>query len=240
MNRSVSLAVDVNNKPESARSFALRLRNEGFERLRRAPLSTVQVNLGRLCNQACEHCHVDAGPKRTEIMSIDTMHEIVEWCRANRIHDIDITGGAPEMNPGFREFVDRCLAIGAQVTVRCNLTILMEKGQEDLAHWYAARGIKLVCSLPCYSSDNVDRQRGKGVYQRSIDALRQLNAVGYGHADALTLDLVYNPGGAFLPPSQSLLERGLQARTARASRHRVQSLAGAGQSAHQPFRKIPA
>lgn len=183
------------------------LARHGLGPLRRAALSTLQVNLGRLCNQACEHCHVEAGPKRTEIMDPAIMARIVHWCRDQGIVDVDITGGAPEMNPGFRDFVDQLQAIGARVLVRCNLTILCEPGYEDLAEWYAARGVALTCSLPCYSRDNVDDQRGKGVYDRSIAALKQLNAVGYGISPTLPLDLVYNPGGAALPPPQAALER---------------------------------
>ncbi|KAA3622299.1 MAG: radical SAM/Cys-rich domain protein, partial [Proteobacteria bacterium] len=150
--------------------------------------------------------HVDAGPRRTEIMSRETADRILEWIRDNRVRDVDITGGAPEMNPGFREFVDACLALGARVGVRCNLTILLEPGYEDLADWYAARGIALTCSMPCYSQKNVDNQRGKGVFDRSIEALKRLNGVGYGHEPGLPLDLVYNPAGAFLPPPQESLE----------------------------------
>jgi radical SAM/Cys-rich protein len=187
--------------------FAVALHRHGLPRLTRAPLSTLQVNLGRLCNQACEHCHVDAGPKRTEIMSWPTMRGIIDWSRENGIRDFDITGGAPEMIPHFREFVDECLGLGAKVGVRCNLTILLESGYEDLHHWYAKRGISLTCSLPCYSKENTDGQRGKGVFDRSIEALQRLNSVGYGIDPALCLDLVYNPGGAFLPPPQAALEK---------------------------------
>ncbi len=199
--------VTVSPPTRAALSFTAALRRHGLEPLRRAPLSTLQVNLGRLCNQACEHCHVDAGPKRTEIMSRTIMDRIVRWCGDNGISDVDITGGAPEMNPGFRGFVDRLLDTGAAVGVRCNLTILLESGYEDLADWYARRHIHLTCSLPCYSRENVDGQRGKGVFDRSIEALKRLNAAGYGKDPALVLDLVYNPGGAFLPPPQAALEQ---------------------------------
>ncbi len=175
-------------------------------RLVRAPLQTLQVNVGKLCNQACHHCHVDAGPKRTEIMAWKTMARILDWAQRHDIRDVDITGGAPEVNPDFRRFVDGFLALGASVTARCNLTALLEPGQEDLAAWYAERGVRLVCSLPCYTRANVDAQRGKGVFDKSILALQRLNAVGYGHAEKLVLDLVYNPGGAFLPGAQAKLE----------------------------------
>ncbi|GJL81972.1 MAG: radical SAM/Cys-rich domain protein [marine bacterium B5-7] len=191
----------------SAAMFRRQLTRHGITSLKRATLSTLQINTGRLCNQACEHCHVDAGPKRTEIMSRDTMARIVNWCAQNKISDIDITGGAPEMNPGFRHFVEQLLQLNARVMVRCNLTILEEPGFEDLADWYVTHRIPLVCSLPCYSQENVDGQRGKGVFEKSITALKRLNARGYGSAEGPTLDLVYNPAGAFLPPPQDTLER---------------------------------
>lgn len=187
-------------------SFPAQLRSSGHGMLRRGLLSTLQLNLGRLCNQACEHCHVDAGPKRREIMGRDTMEKIVTWASQNRIRDVDITGGAPEMNPNFRWLVDQILELGASITSRCNLTILLEPGFEDLAKWYAERRITLVCSLPCYSESNVDSQRGKGVFEKSIEALVRLNRLGYGKQPGLVLDLVYNPGGAFLPPAQAELE----------------------------------
>jgi len=175
-------------------------------RLARAPLQTLQVNVGKLCNQACHHCHVDAGPKRTEIMTWETMARVLDWVKRHEIRDVDITGGAPEANPHFRRFVDGFLALGASVTARCNLTVLLEPGQEDLAAWYAERNVRLVCSLPCYTRANVDAQRGRGVFDKSIEALRRLNAVGYGIQERLMLDLVYNPGGAFLPGPQAKLE----------------------------------
>lgn len=188
-------------------SFAGYLAVHGADLLRRAPLSELQVNVGRLCNQACNHCHVDAGPKRKEIMTWETMERILGWARRARISKVDITGGAPEINPNFRHFVDGFLAIGATVTSRCNLTVLFEPDQEDLAAWYAERHIRLVCSLPCYSRKNVDAQRGRGVFDKSIQALKLLNTYGYGTHEALPLDLVYNPGGATLPPPQLMLEK---------------------------------
>ncbi|MDX1697730.1 MAG: arsenosugar biosynthesis radical SAM protein ArsS [Thiohalobacterales bacterium] len=183
------------------------LDRHGCAPLTRAPLGELQINLGRLCNQACEHCHVDAGPKRTEVMTRDTMQRILAWSRDHGIKAVDITGGAPEMNPGFRYFVDGFLQQGASVKSRCNLTVLLEPGQEDLARWYADRGIHLICSMPCYSEQNVDQQRGKGTFEKSIQALQMLNELGYGSANGPMLDLVYNPGGAFLPPDQQQLER---------------------------------
>lgn len=187
-------------------SFAQCLAAHGLGPLRRAPLSQLQVNLGRLCNQACHHCHVDAGPKRTEIMVWETMEKILSWAQTSGITEVDLTGGAPELNPYFRRFVDRFLASGMRVTVRCNLTVLLEPGQEHLARWYAERKIRLVCSLPCYTEKNVDAQRGDGVFTKSIEALKRLNDVGFGRNENLALDLAYNPGGAFLPSPQEKLE----------------------------------
>ncbi len=187
-------------------SFRSALRRHGFSGLTRARLRELQINVGRVCNQACSHCHVDAGPKRTETMAWGTMEQILSWAGRAQISDIDITGGAPELNPDFRRFVDGFLSLRASVTSRCNLTVLLQPGQEDLAAWYAERHIRLVCSLPCYTKKNVDSQRGDGVFDKSIAALKRLNAVGYGRDGRLVLDLVYNPGGAFLPPAQCKLE----------------------------------
>ena len=171
-------------------------------------LTTLQINLGKVCNQACHHCHVDAGPKRTEAMSSDTMVRVIELLDGcTSIDTVDITGGAPELNPHFKELVRTARRLDKTVIDRCNLTILMEDGQEDLAEFLAAQGVKVIASLPCYTADNVDKQRGKGVFGASIDGLRRLNALGYGKPETgLELDLVYNPGGAFLPPSQAALE----------------------------------
>ncbi|NND00603.1 MAG: radical SAM/Cys-rich domain protein [Gammaproteobacteria bacterium] len=174
--------------------------------LRHERPSELQINLGKLCNLACHHCHVDAGPKRTEIMTWPVMEKILHWAAEAGIERADLTGGAPELNPDFRRFCDSLIAIGVEITSRCNITVLFEDGQEDLAGWYADRGIRLVCSLPCYTEDNVDAQRGKGVFDKSIAGLQLLNSLGYGTADGLPLDLVYNPLGAFLPPAQQQLE----------------------------------
>jgi radical SAM/Cys-rich protein len=193
-------------KPAAAPSFAYCLRAHGLGPLRRDRLQELQVNVGRLCNQACHHCHVDAGPKRTEIMTWATMEKILDWTRAAGMTAVDITGGAPEVNPHFRRFVDGFLALGARVTSRCNLTVLLEPGQEDLASWYARRRVRLVGSLPCYTRRNVDAQRGDGVFDKSIEALKRLNAAGYGREESLVLDLVYNPGGISLPGAQEKLE----------------------------------
>jgi radical SAM/Cys-rich protein len=179
--------------------------------LRREKPSELQINLGKLCNLACHHCHVDAGPKRTEIMTWDVMEKILAWAENTHIKRVDLTGGAPELCPDFRKFCDRLIALGIEITSRCNITVLFESGQEDLAAWYAQRKIRLVCSLPCYTQDNVDAQRGKGVFDKSIAGLQLLNSLGYAKADAqgegMSLDLVYNPVGAFLPPEQMGLEQ---------------------------------
>lgn len=174
--------------------------------LRHQATTELQINLGKLCNLACHHCHVDAGPKRTEIMTWEVMQKILEWAEQAEIKRVDLTGGAPELNPNFRKFCDRLLELGIEITSRCNITVLFEAGQTDLAQWYAQRKIRLVCSLPCYTEDNVDAQRGKGVFDKSIAGLQLLNSLGYGLDPELPLDLVYNPGGAFLPPPQQSLE----------------------------------
>ncbi|MCY3769064.1 MAG: arsenosugar biosynthesis radical SAM protein ArsS [Gammaproteobacteria bacterium] len=180
--------------------------------LRRSALTDLQINVGYLCNQACEHCHVEAGPKRTEQMTWDTMQKVLEWTKTNGTRLVDITGGAPEMIPNFRRFCDGFLDQGISITSRCNITVLFEPGQEDLVDWYADRKIRLVCSLPCYTAENVDKQRGKGVFGKSISGLQALNEAGYGRRDDLVLDLVYNPVGPALPPDQVHLERDYKSR----------------------------
>ena len=178
-----------------------------FPALRRDRLTTLQVNLGYRCNQACSHCHVDAGPHRTESMAPETLALIPRVLETRRLTCLDITGGAPELHPGFRQLVRAGRERGVEVIDRCNLTILSEPGQEDLAEFFAAQGVTVVASLPCYLEDNVDRQRGGGVFQRSIEGLRRLNALGYGRkGTGLELDLVYNPQGPSLPPPQQALE----------------------------------
>ena len=179
-----------------------------FPPLRRSALTTLQVNLGYRCNQSCSHCHVNAGPTRTEMMGPELLDLIPEVLRRRAIGCLDLTGGAPELHPGFRELVVRARRLGVRVLDRCNLTILSEPGQETLAAFLAEQGVGVVASLPCYSAANVDQQRGDGVFERSLAGLRQLNALGYGQGDAdRSLDLVYNPQGAVLPPPQAGLER---------------------------------
>ena len=178
-----------------------------FPPIRRAGLQTLQVNLGYKCNQSCLHCHVNAGPNRTEMMDAETAALVLQVLRARHLSTLDLTGGAPELSPHFRELVQGARALGVKVIDRCNLTILSEPGQEGLAAFLAAQGVEVVASLPCYSPDNVDRQRGEGVFERSISGLRALNALGYAQeGTGLVLNLVYNPQGAVLPPPQDKLE----------------------------------
>ncbi|MBA4177878.1 MAG: radical SAM protein [Leptothrix sp. (in: Bacteria)] len=178
-----------------------------FPALRRGRLDTLQVNLGYKCNQSCLHCHVNASPQRTEAMDADTVALVLEVLRARRVPTLDLTGGAPELNVHFRDLVRGARALGVRVIDRCNLTILSEPGHEDLAAFLAGQGVEVTASLPCYSPANVDRQRGDGVFERSIAGLRVLNALGYARpGSGLVLNLVYNPQGAALPPPQGPLE----------------------------------
>jgi len=184
------------------------LRDTDFPRLRRRELETLQVNLGYRCNQTCQHCHVNAGPARKEMMDADMAAMVVEVVLARSIRVLDLTGGAPELNPQFRTMVVAARAAGARVIDRCNLTVLSEAGQEGLEEFLAQQQVEVVASLPCYSKDNVDAQRGEGVFERSIEGLQRLNKLGYGQGRTeLILNLVYNPLGPYLPPSQTDLER---------------------------------
>jgi radical SAM/Cys-rich protein len=178
-----------------------------FPPLKRRALDTLQVNLGYRCNQTCVHCHVNAGPNRKEMMDAETLALIPQVLAAREISALDLTGGAPELHEGFRPLVSAARAQGVQVIDRCNLTILLEPGHEDLADFLAAERVEVVASLPCYSAANVDKQRGDGTFEKSIVALRRLNALGYGQDGSdLVLNLVYNPLGATLPPPQAGLE----------------------------------
>jgi radical SAM/Cys-rich protein len=178
-----------------------------FPAISRAQLDILQVNLGYKCNQTCLHCHVNAGPNRTEMMDQDTLNLIGEVLVARQIRTLDLTGGAPELHDGFREIVRTARAMGVRVIDRCNLTILWEPGQEDLADFLAEQRVNIVASMPCYSAANVDKQRGEGVFDKSIAALQKLNALGYGvPGSGLQLNLVYNPQGPSLPPEQRGLE----------------------------------
>lgn len=183
------------------------LRKTDFPAIQRKALDTLQVNLGYKCNQTCQHCHVNAGPNRTEMMDADTVELVLRVLHDRRLAMLDLTGGAPEMNPHFRYLVQEARRLGVRVVDRCNLTILLEPGYETLADFLAGQGVEITASLPCYSAENVDRQRGDGVFEKSIAALRMLNALGYGKDDSeLNLSLVYNPQGPSLPPNQQKLQ----------------------------------
>jgi radical SAM/Cys-rich protein len=187
--------------------FSDRLAGEGLG-LRRARVEIVQVNVGKLCNLTCIHCHVNAGPKRKEIMARETIDRIMDWLAKTDIPIIDLTGGAPEMIPDFRYFIQRAKALRPvrHVIDRCNLTILVERGYENLGQFLARKKVEIIASMPCYSPENVNAQRGEGVFEGSIAALKLLNRLGYGVSGDLPLNLVYNPVGAFLPPPQAELE----------------------------------
>jgi len=183
------------------------VRESDFPQIRRKRLDTLQVNLGYKCNQSCVHCHVNAGPTRTEMMTRPTVDEVLAFLRASKVRQLDITGGAPELNPNFRYLVSAAREFGVHVMDRCNLTILSQLGQEDLPAYLVHNNVAVVASLPCYLEVNVDRQRGKGVFDASISALQLLNRLGYGQpGSALQLSLVYNPQGPVLPPAQAQLE----------------------------------
>jgi len=183
------------------------LQASDFPAIYRAELETVQVNLGYLCNQQCLHCHVNAGPNRKEIMSAETVGQILEFLKKSGASTLDLTGGAPELNPHFRSLVRQAHALGCRIIDRCNLTVLNEPGQEDLAEFLAEHQVEISASLPCYQEDNVDRQRGSGVFTSSIRALQRLNHLDYGlPGSGKVLNLVYNPQGPSLPPPQCGLE----------------------------------
>ncbi|MGR9100804.1 MAG: arsenosugar biosynthesis radical SAM (seleno)protein ArsS [Gammaproteobacteria bacterium] len=184
------------------------LENGDFPPIVRNAVEILQVNLGYRCNLSCVHCHVNAGPARKESMDRKTVDQVLDYALASNIRILDLTGGAPEMNPHFRYLVESARSRDIAVIDRCNLVILREPGYEDLGEFLAANRVEITASLPCYLEDNVDKQRGKGVFQASIEALRQLNALGYGRAESgLTFNLVYNPQGASLPPDQEALEK---------------------------------
>ena len=199
---------ETNGVEDTTYSFDSTLSLHGLDAPHRGGVATVQVNVGKVCNQACHHCHVEAGPKRTEVMSEATARRVMSLLeRSPGVETLDLTGGAPELNPSFRSLVEHARRLGLRIVDRCNLTILFEPGMEGLADFLAANRVTLVCSLPCYTAENVDKQRGVGVFDRSIRALQQLNELGYGRTDTgLVLELVYNPVGAFLPPAQADLE----------------------------------
>jgi radical SAM/Cys-rich protein len=197
----------LSQRSPSGPSFDEALARHGLPPLTRGPTTTLQINVGKLCNMACHHCHVEAGPKRTEIMALPTVERLCELIASDSaIEVVDITGGAPELNPHFEKLVAHARRHDKAVIDRCNLSVLLQPGMERMAGFLASEGVRIVASLPCYQRGNVDKQRGKGAFDDSITALRLLNRLGYGRAPGLMLDLVYNPGGASLPPPQAQLE----------------------------------
>ncbi|KPK37687.1 MAG: radical SAM protein [Gammaproteobacteria bacterium SG8_47] len=179
-----------------------------FPAIRRGALQTLQVNVGYRCNQSCTHCHVNAGPKRTEMMDEAIAREVIAFLQRSGVRILDITGGAPELNANFRSMVTQARRLGTHVIDRCNLTVLQEPEQEDLADFLAENNVEVIASLPCYLEQNVDAQRGPGIFTKSIDGLKRLNALGYGRPDSdLVLNLMYNPAGPYLPPAQKGLEQ---------------------------------
>ena len=202
-----SLPVVEDSPPRAPAAFGRKLAEYGLE-LRAGAVETLQVNVGKLCNQACKHCHVDASPARTEVMTRETAEKVLEAVRRFRIPTLDITGGAPELNPNFRRLVAEARRAGAHVMVRHNLTVMFEPGQEDLPEFFREHGVEVVSSLPYFLEQQTDAQRGRGVFDKSVEALKRLNAVGYGRdGGALKLNLVYNPVGAYLPPAQDAIEK---------------------------------
>ena len=206
---SLQLEVLEGTKDQMLPSFSSKLESFGFHPLKPSGTEILQVNVGKMCNQTCKHCHVDAGPDRKEIMIRKTMKQVIKAAANASIHTIDITGGAPEMNPDFRWFVEQLSPLGKKIIVRCNLTIILaNRTYLDLPEFYQKHNINVVSSLPHFSAIRTDAQRGEGVFEKSIRVLKMLNEVGYGkNSSGLELDLVYNPTGAFLPASQDSLER---------------------------------
>lgn len=188
--------------------FKEKLETLGFYPLKPSGIEIFQVNVGKMCNQTCRHCHVDAGPDRKEIMTRETMEQCLEVLQVTRIPTVDITGGAPELNPDFRWFVEECSKLGVKVIDRCNLTIILSnKKYHDLPEFFAKHQLEVISSLPFYNADRTDRQRGEGVFDLSVKAMKMLNEAGYGKEESgLTLNLVYNPSGAFLSSGQQGLE----------------------------------
>jgi radical SAM/Cys-rich protein len=191
----------------SVQHFAEKIRQDG-DSFRKRKVDVLQINMGKYCNQACLHCHVEAGPTRKEMMTLETVETILRFLATSDINKVDITGGAPELNPHFDYLVERCVQLGRHVMDRCNLTVIFESRKDYLPSFFQRNRVELICSLPCYTEKNVDQQRGKGTFHQSILALKLLNRLGYGITDTgLELQLVYNPVGAHLPPPQDRLER---------------------------------
>ncbi len=195
----INLPLAPNNR------FAAQLQHNNLS-LNRGATEVLQINLGKKCNQTCVHCHVNAGPARNEVMTCETMEQVLLWLGKTDIPTVDITGGAPELNPHFRHLVEGARNLNRRVMDRCNLTILFEPGQENTAEFLAKHEVEIVASLPCYGAENVNEQRGDGVFDKSIRGLQLLNNLGYGRDEKLPLNLVYNPSGAFLPAPQMELE----------------------------------
>ena len=192
----------------SLKPFEKSLADHGFDDLRATSVTTLQVNVGKLCNQACKHCHVDAGPQRKEIMTRETVEQVIEAIKRNSIPIVDITGGAPELNPDFEHLVLESRKAGAHVIVRHNLTVQFEPGKERLPEFFRDNSVEIIASLPYFLADRTDAQRGRGVFDKSVEALKRLNNLGYGRDETgPMLNLVYNPVGAFLPPDQAGIER---------------------------------
>ena len=208
MNKPFSKTIDCSVRKSALCSFETYLQQQGMQ-LNRSNLHTLQVNIGKKCNQACQHCHVEAGPRRTEMMELKTVVRIIKLLENSAsIETLDITGGAPELNPHFKYLASQARKLNKRVIDRCNLTVLFEVGQENTAEFLAQHQVEIVASLPCYTDGNVDQQRGNGTYNKSIQALKNLNDLGYGKKNSnLILNLVYNPLGPFLPPSQVSLEK---------------------------------
>ena len=186
------------------------IQSNDFPYIQRNDLSILQVNLGYKCNQRCLHCHVNASPNRTEMMDRINVDHVINFAKQNNIKTVDLTGGAPELNEHFRFIIKSFTRNNIHVIDRCNLTILNEEGMEDLAEFLSENKVEIIASLPCYKEENVDNQRGKGIFKSSIKALKKLNSLGYGTSDLLALNLVYNPQGAILPPDQQKLENEYQ------------------------------
>lgn len=194
-------------QPTACAPFDTALDQAGLSPLEATGITTLQLNLGKLCNQTCRHCHVDAGPDRTEVMSKDTLDLCLQALARTDIPTVDITGGAPELNPHFRWLVEQAKSLGRQVLDRCNLSVLLLPSQADLGEFLAQHRVEVIASLPSYQATQTDAQRGEGIFDKSIEALRLLNRLGYGkEGTGLTLNLVYNPVGAFLPPKQEGIE----------------------------------
>lgn len=201
--------MEILNRADGLTFFHDKLKSHQLFPLTSTPLEIFQINVGKMCNQVCKHCHVDAGPHRKEIMTRETMQQCIDAIKKTNVHTIDLTGGAPEMNPDFRWFVESLSELGKKIIVRCNLTIIVaNKKFNDLSEFFKKHKIEVVSSLPYFSSSRTDAQRGEGVFEKSIQALKMLNEVGYGKENSgLILNLVYNPSGAFLPSDQTALEK---------------------------------